>query len=77
MISLQIWDRRGAAFGEDPYVTPIVRQSHFNGKHHLAGPVGLHSIPENSVSFTILRLALATPLMDRCAVEHTTLSRAQ
>ncbi len=40
MISLQIWDRRGAAFGEDPYVTPIVRQSHFNGKYHLAGPVG-------------------------------------
>lgn len=40
MISLQIWDRRGAAFGEDPYVTPIVRQNHFNGKHHFAGPVG-------------------------------------
>ncbi len=39
MISLQIWDRRGAAFGEDPYVTPLVKQSHFNGKHHLAGPV--------------------------------------
>lgn len=38
MISLQLWDRHGAAFGDDPYVMPLVKQSHFNGKHHLAIP---------------------------------------
>ncbi len=39
MISLQIWDRRGAVFGPDHHSTEIAKLSHYNGRFHLAGPI--------------------------------------
>lgn len=39
MISLQIWDRSGAPFGEDRPATALVKQSFYNGRFHLAGPI--------------------------------------
>lgn len=39
MISLQIWDRRGAAFGSDYNATRIAKLSHYDDRFHLAGPI--------------------------------------
>ncbi|MQB20527.1 ATP-binding protein [Agrobacterium tumefaciens] len=39
MISMQIWDRSGAVFGEDRHTPVLIKQSFYKGKIHLAGPV--------------------------------------
>lgn len=39
MVSLQIWNRRGAAYGRDQYAAPLVKETTYDGKTHLAGPV--------------------------------------
>ncbi len=39
MISMQIWDRGGAVFGEDRHTPVLIKQSFYKGKFHLAGPV--------------------------------------
>lgn len=39
MISLQLWNVKGIQLGQDPYSTPLVKETHYNGKTHLAGPI--------------------------------------
>ncbi|ADY64457.1 AlbA family DNA-binding domain-containing protein [Agrobacterium tumefaciens] len=39
MINLQLSDIKGIHFEQDPYTVPIVRETYYDGKTHLAGPI--------------------------------------
>lgn len=51
LINLQIWDRHGAAFGRDQYWQPLVKESTYGRKIHLAGPLDFAVHPGESRLF--------------------------
>lgn len=51
MVSLQIWDRRGAAYGRDQYSPPLVKESFYDGRTHLAGPTDFAVHPSETRLF--------------------------